>query len=511
MLHHQHGGGRGLARGRGPGSAGARSGEPGIAGIAGGAGAAGGAVAEAAVPPPPYPPPQAVGREGAAWLGRSWAARLAREGSLTDRTVAAAQDVLAGRRSGIAARLAFVGPAVIASIAYMDPGNFATNIQAGAKYGYALLWVVVMANLIAMLFQALSAKLGIVTGRNLAELCREQFPQPVVWAMWGVSEVAAMATDLAEFLGGAIGLALLLRMPLLAGMAVTAVVTYAILMFEGSGFRPVELIIGGLVGVIGLCYLAEMLIAPVDWGAAAYHTLVPEIADREALLLAVGIIGATVMPHAIFLHSGLTQARTPVGMDGAEGAEAARRQVLRFSNQEVVIALAVAGMVNMAMVMMASSAFHAGHGDVAEIETAYHTLTPLLGGAAAGVFLLSLIASGISSSAVGTMAGQMIMQGFLGFRIPLAVRRLVTMLPAFVVVGLGANGTAALVISQVVLSIALPLPMIALLMFTRRPDLMGAFANGRATQAAAIAGTAIVLALNLFLILQSIGVAIPGL
>jgi manganese transport protein len=285
-------------------------------------------------------------------------------------------------------------------------------------------------------------------------------------------------------------------------------------MFEGRGFRPVELIIGGLVGVIGLCYLAEMLIAPVDWGAAAYHTLVPEIADREALLLAVGIIGATVMPHAIFLHSGLTQVRTPVGADGADGArgaEAARRQVLRFSNQEVVIALAVAGMVNMAMVMMASSAFHAGHGDVAEIETAYHTLTPLLGGAAAGVFLLSLIASGISSSAVGTMAGQMIMQGFVGFRIPVAVRRLVTMLPAFVVVGLGANSTKALVISQVILSIALPLPMIALLMFTRRRDLMGAFANGRATQAAAIAGTAIVLALNLFLILQTLGVVIPRL
>jgi manganese transport protein len=524
MLHHQHGAGRGLARGRGPGSAGSaksRSGDPGSAGIAGGTGGAGGAAAETAVPAAPVLAPDVPAPAFPArafptppWLGRSWAAQIARQGSLTDRTVAAAQDVLAGRRRGISARLAFVGPAVIASIAYMDPGNFATNIQAGAKYGYALLWVVVMANLIAMLFQALSAKLGIVTGRNLAELCRQEFPKPVVWAMWGVSEVAAMATDLAEFLGGAIGLALLLRMPLLAGMAVTAVVTYAILMFEGRGFRPVELIIGGLVGVIGLCYLAEMLIAPVDWGAAAYHTLVPEIADREALLLAVGIIGATVMPHAIFLHSGLTQARTPVGadgVDGADGAEAARRQVLRFSNQEVVIALAIAGMVNMAMVMMASSAFHAGHSDVAEIETAYHTLTPLLGGAAAGVFLVSLIASGISSSAVGTMAGQMIMQGFVGFRIPVAVRRLVTMAPAFVVVGLGVNTTTALVISQVVLSIALPLPMIALLMFTRRRDLMGAFANGRATQAAAIAGTAIVLALNVFLILQTLGVAVPRL
>jgi manganese transport protein len=434
-----------------------------------------------------------------------WNGRIARPISLTDRTVRMAQEVLAGRRHGITAHLAFVGPAVVASIAYMDPGNFATNIQAGAKYGYALLWVVVFANLLAMLFQALSAKLGIVTGRNLAELCREQFRKPVVWAMWVVSEIAAMATDLAEFLGGAIGLTLLFRMPLLGGMAGTAVVTYAILMFDRKGFRPLELIIGTLVGVIGLCYFVEMLIAPIDWGAAAYHTLVPQIADREALLLAVGIIGATVMPHAIFLHSGLTQGRTPVATD------AARRQVLRFSNQEVVIALAVAGIVNMAMVMMASSAFHAGHSDVAEIETAYYTLTPLLGGAAASVFLLSLIASGISSSAVGTMAGQMIMQGFIGFRIPVAVRRLVTMLPAFAVVGFGANATKALVISQVVLSIALPLPMIALLIFTRRPDLMGAFANGRITQGAAIAGTAVVLALNLFLVLQTLGVSFPGL
>jgi manganese transport protein len=323
--------------------------------------------------------------------------------------------------------------------------------------------------------------------------------------MWVVSEVAAMATDLAEFLGGAIGLALLFQMPLLAGMAVTACITYGILMFERSGFRPIELIIGSLVGIIALCYLIEMLIAPVDWGAAAYHTVVPQIADAEALLLAVGIIGATVMPHAVYLHSALTQSRTPV-RDDAE-----RRQVLRFSNQEVVIALAVAGVVNMAMVMMAASAFHAGHSDVAEIETAYHTLTPLLGGAAAGVFLLSLIASGLSSSTVGTMAGQMIMQGFVGFRIPIAVRRLVTMAPAFVVVALGVNATKALVISQVVLSIALPLPMIALLMFTRRADIMGAFANGRLTNLAALLGTVVVLALNVFLILQIYGVPIPGL
>jgi manganese transport protein len=437
--------------------------------------------------------------------GVSWSAGIARQGTLTERSVATARDVLAGRRSGPLAHLAFVGPAVVASIAYTDPGNFATNIQAGAKYGYDLLWVVLAANLIAMLFQALSAKLGIVTGRNLAEMCRDEFPRPVVWAMWLVSEVAAMATDLAEFLGGAIGLALLFHMPLLAGMAVTACITYGILMFEGSGFRPIEVIIGSLVGLIALCYLAEMFIAPVDWSAAAYHAVVPSIADAEALLLAVGIIGATVMPHAVYLHSALTQARTPVCDDDE------KRQVLRFSNQEVVIALAVAGAVNMAMVMMASSAFHAGHNDVAEIETAYHTLTPLLGGAAASIFLLSLIASGLSSSTVGTMAGQMIMQGFVGFRIPIAVRRLVTMAPAFVVVALGVNATKALVVSQVVLSIALPLPMIALLMFTHRPDIMGVFANGRLTNLAALFGTVVVLGLNLFLILQTFGVPIPGL
>ena len=430
---------------------------------------------------------------------------IAVRGSLSERTAAAAREVLAGRRRGVRAYLPFAGPAVVASIAYMDPGNFATNIQAGAKYGYGLLWVVLLANLIAMLFQALSAKLGIVTGRNLAEMCPDEFPRPIVWAMWVVSEIAAMATDLAEFLGGAIGLALLTGMPLLAGMVVTGILTYGILMFERFGFRPFELIIGALVGVIALCYLVEIFIAPVDWRAVAVHSVLPQIADAGALLLAVGIIGATVMPHAVYLHSGLTQARTP-GRDEAE-----RQKLVRISNHEVVIALAVAGLVNMAMVIMASGAFHAGHSEVAQIETAYHTLTPLLGAGAAGVFLVSLLASGISSSAVGTMAGQLIMQGFVGFRIPVWVRRLVTMLPAFVVVALGVNATDALVASQVVLSIALPLPMIALLLFTGRADIMGRFANGRVTAVAALVGTALVLLLNLILILQTFGVPIPGL
>src|SRR6516165_5780514 len=430
---------------------------------------------------------------------------IARHGSLTERTVAAASEALRLQRRGVRAYLAFAGPAVIASVAYMDPGNFATNIQGGARYGYRLLWVVVLANLIAMLFQALSAKLGIVTGRNLAEMCREQFSRPVVLLMWIVSEIAAMATDLAEFLGGAIGLALLFGIPLLHGMIVTAVIVYAILMFERFGFRPVELIIGNLVAVIALCYLIEIFIAPVDWRAAAYGAVLPQLPNAQALMLAVGIIGATVMPHAVYLHSGLTQARIPAR------DEIDKRRLVRISNIEVIAALVVAGLVNMAMVMMASSAFHAGHSDVAEIESAYRTLTPLLGSAAAGVFLLSLLASGVSSSAVGTLAGQMIMQGFVGFRIPVEVRRLVTMLPAFVVVGLGANSTKALVISQVVLSIALPLPMVALVMFTRRRDIMGAFANGALTNFVAITGTVVVLSLNALLILQALGVAIPDL
>jgi manganese transport protein len=418
--------------------------------------------------------------------------------TLTGRTIARSMAALGGGPGGLRTAIALGGPAVVASIAYMDPGNFATNIQAGAKYGYSLLWVVLLANIIAMLFQALSAKLGIVTGRNLAELCRDHFPRPVVLPMWVASEIAAMATDLAEFLGGAIGLSLLLHIPLLAGMTVTALITYGLLTSLQLGFRPLELIIGAIVGLICVCYLLEMFIAPIDWSAALFHTVTPQLADGEALLLAVGIIGATVMPHAIYLHSGLTQARVPVRSDDD------RRLVLRYSNREVVIALSMAGLVNMAMVMMASSAFHAGHPEVAEIETAYHTLTPLLGAAAAGIFLISLIASGISASTVGTLAGQMIMQGFVGFRIPLWLRRLVTMLPAFAVIALGAQPTRALVISQVVLSIALPLPMISLIIFTSRADVMGAFANGRLTRVIAIFATALVLALNAVLIYQSL-------
>ena len=425
-------------------------------------------------------------------------------GTITERTAAAIQETLAGRGPRFSALL-FVGPAVIASIAYMDPGNFATNIQAGARYGYELLWVVLLANMIAMLFQALSAKLGIVSRRNLAEMCRDRLPKPLVYALWAVSEFAAMATDLAEFIGGAVGLSLLLHIPMLVGMGVVALLTLGILHFERWGFRPIEMVIGVFVATIGLCYLIELVVAPVDWVQAGLGLVTPRLPDAAALTLAVGIVGATVMPHAIFLHSGLTSVR------GAARDDRERRMLIRFSNLEVIVALTAAGLVNMAMVMMAASAFHAGHSDVAEIETAYTTLTPVLGPAAAAVFLTSLLASGISSSAVGTMAGQMVMQGFVGFRIPVLARRLITMIPAFVVVALGVDATSALVYSQVALSLALPAPMIAVVVFTSRRDVLGAFANSPLTRVAAAVATVTILALNVVLVLQTLGVAIPGL
>ena len=422
--------------------------------------------------------------------------------TLTEQTCFRISEALAGRRRGPRVMLSFVGPAVVASIAYMDPGNFATNIQAGAGYGYSLLWVVAVANIVAMLFQAMSAKLGLVTGRNLAELCRESLPRRYVYGMWGLSEIAAMATDLAEFVGGAIGVSLLLHLPMMASMLVTGAVTFGLLQFERKGFRPLELVIAALVGVIGLSYLAELLIAPVHWPSVFLHTFKPSIPDSNALTISVGIIGATVMPHVLFLHSGLTQNRvTPRN-------ELERSRLLKFSNIEVVLALGVAGLINMAMVIMASSAFHQGHSDIASIETAWHTLTPLLGGAAAGLFLAALIAAGISSSVVGTMAGQMIMQGFVGFRIPVGVRRLVTMVPAFAVVAWGVDATRALVLSQVVLSVALPVPMIALLWFTSRRALMGIYRNSRLTNVAAVVGTLAVLALNGVLLAQAAGVSL---
>jgi manganese transport protein len=411
---------------------------------------------------------------------------------------------LSGDRRGFKAALPFVGPAVVASVAYLDPGNFAANIQAGARYGYSLLWVVLAANLTAMLFQAMAAKLGIVTGHNLAELSRTRFSKPTVYAMWGASEIAAMATDLAEFLGGAVGFMLLFGMPLEWAMVAMGVLTYAILTVQGAGFRPMELIIGAFVAVIAVAYIAELFIAPPDIAAAAHGLAVPHIADGGALLLAVGVIGSTVMPHAIFLHSGLTQDRAPIRDD------ADRTKLIRYSNREVMVALGIAGFVNMAMVMMAAHAFFGQADQVASLENAYRTLIPALGSAAAGLFLIALTASGISSSVVGTMAGQMIMQGFVGFKIPLWVRRALTMLPAFAVVFAGADVTHSLVMSQVVLSLVLPVPMIALIVLSRDPKVMGVFAATRKTALTASIAAAVVLSLNLFLVLDTLGVSVFG-
>jgi manganese transport protein len=418
--------------------------------------------------------------------------------SLTERSRTTMHAALAGARRGPRTMLAFAGPAIVASVAYIDPGNFATNIQAGAGYGYALLWVVVLSNLIAMLFQSLSAKLGLITGRNLAELCRDNLPRRCVIAMWMISELAAMATDLAEFTGGSIGVSLLCRLPMLPAMCMTAIVTYGLLQLEKRGFRPLELAIAALVGVIGLSYLAELMVTQVNWRAVVHHAVTPAIPDSNALTLTVGIVGATVMPHVLFLHSGLMQNRVSARNDRE------RATLLKFSNIEVVTALGVAGLINLAMVIMASGAFHQANADIGSIEIAWRTLTPLLGGAAAGFFLAALIASGISSSVVGTMAGQMIMQGFVSFRVPLWVRRLVTMAPAFVVVGFGVDATRALVLSQVVLSVALPVPMIALVWLTSRAAVMGHFRNSVITNVGALVSTTVVLCLNIVLIVQAL-------
>ena len=425
--------------------------------------------------------------------------------SLSDRTTAVAKEALRGQRRGPWAALAFAGPAVTASIAYIDPGNFATNIQAGAGFGYMLLWVVVLANALAMLFQGLSARVGVAAGHSLASLCREHFPGPLVIAMWLVSEVAAMATDLAELLGAALGLSLLAHLPLLVALGIATAGTWAMLTLQRHGYRPIELLIGGFVAVIGICYVIELAIAPPDWPAFLAGATIPRLAGPGTVTLAVGIIGATVMPHVIYLHSSLTHDRVIVS------GETERRRLVRFSDREVVVALGVAGLVNMAMLAMAATAFHGGHSDIDQIETAYHTLAPLLGPLAAGAFMLSLLASGFSASVVGTMAGQVIMQDFIGWRVPLWARRLVTMVPAFAVVLLGYGVTESLVISQVVLSLVLPVPIIALLVLIRRRDLMGPLAIGARTAVLAWAAGGVILLLNVILLLQLAGLPVPGL
>ncbi len=416
-----------------------------------------------------------------------------------DATVRSAQDVLAGKskRGRLARLLPFLGPAFIASVAYIDPGNFATNIQGGAQFGYRLLWVILASNLMAMLIQSLSAKLGIASGLNLAEQCRTHFPARVVWGMWVIMELVAMATDLAEFLGAAIGFNLLFGIPLWVAGLLTVLVTFLILALERYGFRPLEAVITALVGVVALSYLVETVLDRPDWGNVAFHVVVPQFGGAESVLLATGILGATVMPHVIFLHSALTQGRI-VTHDPAQ-----RRRLFRYELIDVFIAMGIAGLINMAMLIMAATTFF-NHGltSIGTIEEAHRTLEPLLGKAASWVFAISLLASGLSSSSVGTLAGQVIMAGFLHRQIPAWVRRLVTVFPPMIIILIGLDPTRTLVISQVVLSFGLPFAIIPLILFTRRRDIMGELVNRRITTIAVSIVAALIVALNLFLLYQ---------
>ncbi|MFA4985344.1 MAG: Nramp family divalent metal transporter [Candidatus Brocadiia bacterium] len=414
----------------------------------------------------------------------------------------AAVEILDGgsKRRGLGRLWPFLGPAFIASVAYVDPGNFATNLESGAKFGYLLVWAVIVCNLMAMLIQAMSAKLGIATGRNLAELCRDRYPRPVVWGMWGLMEVVAMATDLAEFLGAALGFHLLFGMPLWLGGVITGVATFLILGLERRGFRKLEAVITSLVAVIALCYLFELVLARPDWGAVAGSILSPSFSGTESVLLAAGILGATVMPHVIFLHSALMQGRV------VAKSEEQKRRLFRFEVVDVVIAMAIAGAINAAMLIMAARTFHdTGMTNVDAIEVAHETLRTVLGPAAKHLFAISLIAAGLSSSAVGTMAGQVIMQGFLNFHIPVWVRRLVTMAPALVVIFIGFDPTKTLIMSQVVLSFGLPFAVIPLLQFTANRGLMGSLVNRRSTSFLAGLAVTLIIAMNVYLLIRTFG------
>ena len=353
-------------------------------------------------------------------------------------TLEAANLVLTGhsKKGRLGRLLPFLGPAFIASVAYVDPGNFATNIAGGAQFGYMLLWVIVLSNLMAMLIQALSAKLGIASGKNLAEQCREHFSPRMVIFMWVIMEVVAMATDLAEFLGAALGFYLLFGVPLWVAGILTAIVTFLILGLERYGFRPLEAVISALVGVVAVSYVIEIVLVHPPWGQVVYHAVVPKFSGPESVLLATGILGATVMPHAIYLHSALTQDRIVVR------EPAMLRRLFRFEVVDVIVAMGVASLINGAMLIMAASTFYKeGLTSVATIQDAYLTLQPLLGRAAGTVFAISLLASGLSSSSVGTMAGQVIMQGFMHRHIPPWIRRLVTMAPSLIVIAIGLDPT----------------------------------------------------------------------
>ena len=417
----------------------------------------------------------------------------------------AGQDALTGKRRGLSAILPFIGPAFVACVAYIDPGNFATNISGGAQFGYGLLWVVVYANLLAMFVQTLSAKLGIATGQNLPELIRAHFSPWLVWPLWVISEVMAMATDLAEFVGAALGFNLLFGIPMLPAAVLTAISTFAMLHLQRHGFRPLEVLIIVLVLVVAGSYVAELVIGRPDVGQIAYHSLVPFV-SHGSVLLSVGILGATVMPHVVYLHSALTQKRI------RPASEAQARRLFRFTVIDICVAMPLAGVVNGGMLVMAAITFHQhGKTQISDLTQAYQTLTPLLGHAAATIFAVSLLASGLSSSTVGTMAGQVIMQGFVGFQIPLWLRRGLTMIPSFVVIGLNLPTATTLVVSQVVLSVVLAFAVIPLIIFTSRRDIMGGLVNHPLTTALGWACAALIVALNMLLIYQTLGGVLPGL
>jgi manganese transport protein len=395
-------------------------------------------------------------------------------------------------------RLALLGPAFVACIAYVDPGNFATNVAGGSKYGYLLLWVLLGANMMAMLIQNLSAKIGIATGHNLAELCREHFPRPVTWGLWVQAELIAMATDLAEFVGAAIALNLLFGIPLLPSGLITAVVAFALLGLQTRGFRRFEIAIIGFLGVILLGFLYDTLRIGFDAGEAA-KGFVPHFDGSDSVLLATGILGATVMPHVIYLHSALTQGRSRPADDTE------RRTLLRFNRIDVSIAMGLAGLINMSMLVIAASLFHGGVGEVDTIEGAYHGFESMVGTEAALAFAIALMASGFASSSVGTYAGQVVMQGFIQRSVPLLVRRAVTMTPALIVLALGLDPTRSLVVSQVVLSFGIPFALVPLVLLTRRKDIMGALVNRRITTVVAVLVAAIISALNVFLVVDTLG------
>jgi manganese transport protein len=396
----------------------------------------------------------------------------------------------------VRATLAMLGPAFVASVAYVDPGNFATNVQGGARYGYMLLWVVLAANLIAMLIQYLSAKLGIVTDRNLPEVVRERFPRAVTWGMWIQAEVMAMSTDIAEFLGAALGLNLLFGVPMLVAGGITGVIAFAILELQTRGVRRFELAIAALLGIIFAGFLYETLrIGPSVH--ESLHGLIPSLGGTSSLYLAVGIVGATVMPHVIYLHSALTNGRMPCRNDRERG------RVLRFERLDVIIALGLAGVVNMAMLAVAAKLFHTpALSGLSTIQGAHAQFGHLLGGTAALAFAVALLASGASSSSVGTYAGQVVMGGFINVRIPLLLRRAITMIPAFVVLAVGMNPTNALVLSQVILSFGIPLALIPLVMLTGRRDVMGVHVNRPLTTVLAWGCAGLISALNVFLLYQ---------